>query len=127
MGGKGRKNRVKKQGQSTSSNSCNGHSNLYKRLKSRSAYFSPSEVPGFRRRGITLLHLAAREEDLALDIAQAILSCGCIPINLQILDSGCTPLYIASQSGQVNMVKLFLEQEGINVNIRKKHNIVTYN
>ena len=121
MGGKGRKNQAKNQGQSTSSNSCNGHSNLYKRLKSRSACFSPSEVPGFRRRGITLLHLAAREEDIALDIAQAILSCGCIPINLQSLDEGWTPLYIASHDGQVDMVKLFLAQEGINVNIREKH------
>ena len=125
MGGRGRNKQVKKKGQSTSGNSCNGHSNLYKILKSRSACFSPSDVPGFRGRGLTLLHLAAREEDIALDIAQTILSCGCIPINSQILDDGRTPLYIASQYGQVNMVKLFLEQEGINVNIRDKHHMFT--
>ena len=107
----GRKKRGKKQGQSSSSNSCNGHSDLYTRLASRSPYFGPSDVPRFQ-----LLHLAAAEEDLALDVAQAILTCGCIPINSQILDDGRTPLYIASQYGKVNMVKLFLEQESIDVN-----------
>ena len=112
----GRKKRGKKQGQSSSSNSCNGHSDLYKKLSLRSAYFGLSDVPGFRLRGTTLLYLAAAEEDLALDIAQAILTCGCIPINSQILDDGRTPLYIASQYGQVNMVKLFLEQKSIDVN-----------
>ena len=102
MGGKGRN----KQEQSTSSNSCNGHSNLYIRLIKRSACFNLSDVPGFQRRGLTLLHLAAREGDIALDIAQAILSCGCIPINSQTLDdgpTGRTPLYMASYYGQVNM------------------------
>ena len=125
MGGDRRRKRDKNQGQSTSSNSCNSHSNLYERLISKSACFIPSEVPGFRRREFTLLHLAAREEGIALDIAQAILSCGCIPINSQILDDGRTPLYIASYYGQVNMVKLFLEQEGINVNIREKNIMYT--
>ena len=115
MGGDKRERHDQKQGQSTSSNSCNGHSNLSKRLMSR------SQVPVIQQRGLTLLHLAAREEDIALDIAQAILICGCIPINLQTLDGGVTPLHIASNRGQVNMVKLFLEQEGINVNIRDKY------
>ena len=147
MGGDRRRRRDKKQGQSTSSNSCNGHSNVYERLITRSPCFSPStlssnscnghsnlyeklisrsacfsrsEVTKFRRRGLTLLHLAAREEGIALYIAQAVLTCGCIPINSQTLDDGRTPLFIASNYGQVNMVKLFLEQEGINVNIREK-------
>ena len=112
----GRKKGGKKQGQSSSSNKCNGHSDLYKRLSLRSAYFGPFDVPGFRLSGTTLLHLAAAEEDLALDIAQALLTCGCISINSQRLDDGWTPLCYASEYGQVNMVKLFLEQENIDVN-----------
>ena len=117
MGGK--KKRGKKQGQSSSSSSCNSHKGLYKRLESASDRFGPSDALVLQKRGITLLHLAAKEEDLALDIAQAILTCGCIPINSQTLDEGCTPLFIAAHNGQVNMVKLLLAQEGIGVNIRQ--------
>ena len=118
MGGK--QKRGKKQGQSSSSSSCNGHKGLYKILESASDRFGPSDALVLRRRGITLLHLAAKEEDLALDLAQAILTCGCIPINSQTLDDGCTPLFIAAHNGQVNMVRLLLDQEGVGVNIRQK-------
>ncbi len=56
----------------------------------------------------TAIHRAARLGNI--DIINIILNCG-IDVNLARMIDGATPLFIAAQEGQLEVVKLLLDKE----------------